>query len=398
MSDDTIIINNQTVNESLTVNNPTVAETVITINQAGNLVFSVNDKTGFVVITKADIGLSEVDNTSDANKPLSNAELIALMSKVDLSAFNILNNYVTSHYQSWNNVVAYLNNSSFLNLSGGTITGTGNEEYTLKIKGGSTGDQLAIATDGVAGYGVHLDVLNSYGNQYQKFGIVASNFYVNTVNGTNSFNLDNSGNASLVGNLSSKNIIVNNGNSNNWNTAYYSLSSLTYSNIQVPSNYYSLEDFLNQNTLNTNKGSTVTLSDGRVYILAGNNPNDYSQYLEINTNPIQPIYELISLYNSSSAIVDRFSLTEYKSAKYTLQIETDFNNEIYYSEINVLGSVSQQSATACEYGQMSSSNLISGYVAKFNINEVQLIVLFDPSNTPGRNLLVRGHRTNFFKI
>ena len=48
-----------------------------------NTVNSVNGKTGIVVLTKSDMGLSEVDNTSDINKPISNLQQQALNNKVD---------------------------------------------------------------------------------------------------------------------------------------------------------------------------------------------------------------------------------------------------------------------------------------------------------------------------
>jgi len=40
----------------------------------GGAVDSVNGHTGVVVLVKADVGLSNVDNTSDANKPVSTAQ------------------------------------------------------------------------------------------------------------------------------------------------------------------------------------------------------------------------------------------------------------------------------------------------------------------------------------
>ena len=48
-----------------------------------NTVDSVNLKTGAVILTKTDIGLGEVDNTSDENKPISIATQTALDLKVD---------------------------------------------------------------------------------------------------------------------------------------------------------------------------------------------------------------------------------------------------------------------------------------------------------------------------
>ena len=46
-------------------------------------VISVNGKTGAVIVTKTDVGLDQVDNTSDANKPISNATQTALNSKLE---------------------------------------------------------------------------------------------------------------------------------------------------------------------------------------------------------------------------------------------------------------------------------------------------------------------------
>jgi hypothetical protein len=54
----------------------------VTIDAAGN-VDSVNGKVGVVVLNKTDIGLGNVDNTSDANKPISSATQTALNLKQD---------------------------------------------------------------------------------------------------------------------------------------------------------------------------------------------------------------------------------------------------------------------------------------------------------------------------
>lgn len=50
-----------------------------------NIVMSVNGQTGVVVLTKADVGLGNVDNTSDANKPISTATQAALDLKADIT-------------------------------------------------------------------------------------------------------------------------------------------------------------------------------------------------------------------------------------------------------------------------------------------------------------------------
>jgi len=52
-------------------------------------VTSVNGMTGIVVLGKADVGLGNVDNTSDANKPLSLAAISALALKADQSAVDL---------------------------------------------------------------------------------------------------------------------------------------------------------------------------------------------------------------------------------------------------------------------------------------------------------------------
>lgn len=56
------------------------------INRAHTTVQKVNGKTpaqGAVVITKKDIGLGNVDNTADADKPISKATQAALDKKID---------------------------------------------------------------------------------------------------------------------------------------------------------------------------------------------------------------------------------------------------------------------------------------------------------------------------
>lgn len=63
----------------------TAQVTQIVTAQAGGLapVQSVNGQQGAVTITKASIGLSNVDNTSDANKPVSTAVAAALAGKIN---------------------------------------------------------------------------------------------------------------------------------------------------------------------------------------------------------------------------------------------------------------------------------------------------------------------------
>lgn len=56
----------------------------------GGDVASVNGKTGVVVLNAADVGLGNVDNTSDANKPVSTPQQTALNLKVSSSDGSVL--------------------------------------------------------------------------------------------------------------------------------------------------------------------------------------------------------------------------------------------------------------------------------------------------------------------
>lgn len=60
----------------LSTDNPGTLEDWIEVTATGDIV-SVNGQTGTVVVTKSDVGLANVDNTSDANKPVSTAQSTA---------------------------------------------------------------------------------------------------------------------------------------------------------------------------------------------------------------------------------------------------------------------------------------------------------------------------------
>ncbi len=69
-----------------------------------NIVQSVNGQTGNVVLNKGDLGLGNVDNTSDMDKPISNATQNALNAKQDKlqagSNIRIDNNVISTDYSS----------------------------------------------------------------------------------------------------------------------------------------------------------------------------------------------------------------------------------------------------------------------------------------------------------
>lgn len=60
----------------------------------GGAVDSVQGRTGAVMISKSDIGLSNLDNTSDINKPISNSTQSALDLKASAAALTTLTNNV----------------------------------------------------------------------------------------------------------------------------------------------------------------------------------------------------------------------------------------------------------------------------------------------------------------
>ncbi len=87
----------------LIVNSSDCGDDIVFIQECeASGVKSVNGKIGNVVLTKQDIGLSNVDNTSDLNKPLSLLAISALNLKADLSDFNILTDSVDDFYLNTN--------------------------------------------------------------------------------------------------------------------------------------------------------------------------------------------------------------------------------------------------------------------------------------------------------
>ena len=177
-----------------------------------------------------------------------------------------------------------------------------------------------------------------------------------------------------------------------------SLSSLSYRNIEDPlSMLQTIEQFAYSYSGDIHPGYNVTLYNGRVYTFAGTDKNNPNHYLEVNTNPYKPIYREVPL-SGNEVILDSFYLGDFKSAKYTLQIETNFNNEIYYSEANAVGSVQTETGVVCEYGQIYTEQLILGYAANVTLNTFNLIMYYGTDLDPTHKIIVKGHRTNFYKI
>lgn len=195
----------------------------------------------------------------------------------------------------------------------------------------------------------------------------------------------------LTYNIENQALSISNGNT-------ISLSSLSYRNITPVSSYKTIQEFANNFANTIYAGNTVELYNGKIYTFAGYDKNDPAHYLEINSNPLKPIYKEISLSGSNKGFIDSFFLGDFKSAKYNLQIETNFNNEIYYSEINVVGSVGNNIGVACEYGQLFTSQLILGYSVDISVNTLNFYVNFEENLSPDKKLIIKGCRTNFYKV
>ena len=83
------------MSDQIFINNQGGKDEIIILDS--NPVLSIEGKTGNVYLTKSDVGLDQVDNTSDLNKPLSNAVIYALnsLSAFDTTPFSTLLNTIS---------------------------------------------------------------------------------------------------------------------------------------------------------------------------------------------------------------------------------------------------------------------------------------------------------------
>lgn len=213
-------------------------------------------------------------------------------------------------------------------------------------------------------------------------------------------------------------------NSALWNSSYYTVNALSanweyaYDQIDktttiinylssqidlniyknVNSNYETIFEFTENPHPLVYSGYTVTLKNKRVYILAGLDQNNPGHYIELNANPHKPIYVEASL-SANGAIIDVIDLYDFKSAKYTLQVQTDYNNEIYYSEMNIVGIIGSAQSVVSEYGQLYTVQLIDNYDSFVNSHYLYLSATFlNPIGDPSKHYIIKGLRTNFYKI
>ncbi|MGB4761862.1 MAG: hypothetical protein WBP12_00730 [Candidatus Saccharimonas sp.] len=114
----------------LTAADPSVLASWTRLNAPTDLVTSVNGHIGDVVLGKADVGLANIDNTSDLNKPISSAAQTALNAKADLVNGMVPTSQLPS--LALTNVVTVANQTAMLALT------------TTQVQPGD----IAIRTDG----------------------------------------------------------------------------------------------------------------------------------------------------------------------------------------------------------------------------------------------------------
>lgn len=380
-SDNVIVINDTTTQNTVVVNDNPILQT-ISVQEGGVSVYSVNGRVGYVTLTKTDVGLDQVDNTSDLNKPLSNAELSALLLKADLSAFNLLNNFILTKYGTWDNTTIEVNNfSPHWNSVYTTVNILSSDWQTAYTNVGILSSDLNSVYSDVnqlsAKWNLAYSGVNSVSANLNTFFSILSS-------------LSSIGSQTLSFNISSNNLTISNGNT-------VSLSSLSFNNVRPSTSYLTIQQFALSNPTYLNKGNTVTLYNNRVYILAGTNPSNPSHYLQLNANPHTPIYVEIPLSAGNQMLVDSFYLGDFKASKYTLQVETSYDNSIYYSELNVVGSVGDGVSVVSEYGQISTG-LSVFYSTDISANILNLYVNYSDDNIPSHKFFIRGLRTNHYQI
>jgi Chaperone of endosialidase len=178
---------NVTINSTNAATSATTGALVVAggVGIAGNLVTASTAQVGFLNVGNSVVAGSILSNTTI--QVASTATVNTLISNV----YGLFGQNVTIN--STNAASAVSATTGALVVAGGAgiasgltttglvnFIGSGALEYTVRIKGSSTGDQFAIATNGTAGYGVANDALNAAGTAYSPYAVSASNVTIKT--------------------------------------------------------------------------------------------------------------------------------------------------------------------------------------------------------------------------
>lgn len=108
-------------------------------------VTSVNNKTGAVTLAKGDVGLGNVDNTSDANKPISNATQAALNDKQSkITANGILKGDGKGNITAANSIDLPTDHVSNISLPTASWKGSDPYTQTVTISGSTANTKVDI--------------------------------------------------------------------------------------------------------------------------------------------------------------------------------------------------------------------------------------------------------------
>lgn len=130
--------------------------------EAGSNVKSINGKTGAVNLSKADVGLGNVDNTSDVDKPISTAVQEALDGKANNAVSEIINDHINNKNNPHEVTKAQVGLGSVANLdqskaiksitrSGTTFTATALDGTTTTFTQQDSNTTYGIATSSADG-------------------------------------------------------------------------------------------------------------------------------------------------------------------------------------------------------------------------------------------------------
>ena len=357
--------------------NDTVTQDTIIIND-NSFVLSVNGKTGIIQIGPSDIGLGQVNNTSDLDKPISSAALSALLLKTDLALYYTLNDTVTSNYGSWNGTTFTVNSLSgnwnsvySLVLSNSAVWG---QSYTWISSNSANATFSTISAASLSGTfygdGSHL-IGASLPGQLNINTTVNSNSanwniaYTTVQNISSDVDYNGSDVKALTGVWQSASTVVQNSSATIWNYQGTDLRGLS-------ANWQNSTTVVQSNSANWNTAyslvsggivSTISLPQSAVWQSVSNIVSSLSS----NWNSVYASYNLISgtfvtnpSFQSTSALLTPITLTNILTSQLVLNSNlSNYQTSVAASTATLLPTSVYQN-TSGAYVQNSSISSLSG--------------------------------------